>query len=116
LIIGLDFDVGSGGKRLTSVQRQKINMARALLKHSDYVVFNRPLPSLDQRIQIQIAGNIMHSLHKEGHKPAIIWALSNFSLARDFDRVIVFDHGRVVQDGAYEVLMEEDGPLKELLS
>ncbi|MCI1000421.1 ABC transporter ATP-binding protein [Brucellaceae bacterium VT-16-1752] len=116
LIIGLDFDVGSGGKRLTSVQRQKINMARALLKHADYVVFNRPLPSLDQRIQFQIAGNIMHTLHKEGHKPAIIWALSNFSLARDFDRVIVFDHGRVVQDGTYEALMQEDGPLKDLLS
>ena len=44
LSIGMDFDVGSGGKRLTNVQRQKLNVARALLKRADYVIFNRPCP------------------------------------------------------------------------
>lgn len=116
LSIGLDFDVGSGGKRLTSVQRQKINVARALLKHADYVIFSRPLPALDQRIQIQIAENIMQNLHKEGHTPAIIWALSNFPLASNFDRVIVFKGGRLVQDGTYEALLAEGGVFKELVA
>jgi putative ABC transport system ATP-binding protein len=54
LSIGLDFDVGSGGKRLTNVQRQKLNLARALLKRADYLIFNRPLVALDHRIQDQI--------------------------------------------------------------
>lgn len=116
LSIGLDFDVGSGGKRLTSVQRQKINVARALLKHADYVIFSRPLPALDQRIQIQIAENIMQNHHKEGHTPAIIWALSNFHLASSFDRVIVFEGGHLVQDGTYEALLAEGGVFKELVA
>ncbi|MDW6024883.1 ABC transporter transmembrane domain-containing protein [Mesorhizobium sp. BAC0120] len=116
LSIGLDFDVGSGGKRLTSAQRQKINVARTLLKHPDYLICNRPLTALDERRQIQIARNIMKNRHKDGHAPAIIWVLSNFSLASDFDRVIVFDHGRVVQDGTYDALAQEDGMLKKLLS
>ena len=42
--IGLDFNVGAGGKRLTAVQRQKLNLARALVRRSDYYIFNRPLP------------------------------------------------------------------------
>ncbi len=116
LAIGLDFDVGSGGKRLTSVQRQKINVARALLKRADYVIFNRPLPALDQRIQIQIAENIMQNLHKEGHTPAIIWTLSNFPLASNFDRVIVFESGHLVQDGTYETLLKEGGVFRELVA
>ena len=101
LSIGLDFDVGSGGKRLTNVQRQKLNLARALLKRADYVIFNRPLPALDQRVQDQITHNIMQDLHEEGHAPAIIWVLGNSSLANLFDRIIVFDRGTLVEDGTH---------------
>ncbi len=116
LSIGLDFDVGSGGKRLTNVQRQKLNVARALLKRSDYLIFNRPLPALDQRIQDKITHNIMENLHEEGHSPAIIWVLSNTSLAKLFDRVIVFDNGALVEDGTHATLLEKNGVFKQLAS
>ncbi|HMF67273.1 MAG TPA: ABC transporter ATP-binding protein [Phyllobacterium sp.] len=116
LSIGLDFDVGSGGKRLTNVQRQKLNVARALLKRADYVIFNRPLPALDQRVQDQITHNIMEELHEEGHAPAIIWVLSNTALANLFDRVIVFDKGTLVEDGTHATLLKKNGIFKELVS
>ena len=116
LSIGLDFDVGSGGKRLTNVQRQKLNVARALLKRADYVIFNRPLPALDQRVQDQITHNILEELHEEGHAPAIIWVLSNTALANLFDRVIVFDKGTLVEDGTHATLLKKNGIFKELVS
>ncbi|TXR47236.1 ABC transporter ATP-binding protein [Phyllobacterium endophyticum] len=116
LSIGMDFDVGSGGKRLTNVQRQKLNVARALLKRADYVILNRPLPALDQRVQDQITRNIMKDLHEEGHAPAIIWVLSNTALANLFDRVIVFDKGTLVEDGTHATLLEKDGIFRELVS
>lgn len=116
LSIGMDFDVGSGGKRLTNVQRQKLNVARALLKRADYVIFNRPLPALDQRVQDHITHNIMEDLHEEGHAPAIIWVLSNTALANLFDRVIVFDKGTLVEDGTHATLLEKNGIFKELVS
>jgi len=116
LSIGLDFDVGSGGKRLTNVQRQKLNVARALLKRADYVIFNRPMPALDQRVQDQITHNIMEDLHEEGHAPAIIWVLSNTALANLFDRVIVFDKGTLAEDGTHATLLEKNGIFKELVS
>lgn len=116
LSIGLDFDVGSGGKRLTNVQRQKLNVARALLKRSDYLIFNRPLPALDQRVQDKITHNIMENLHEEGHSPSIIWVLSNTNLAKLFDRVVVFDNGALVEDGTHATLLEKNGVFKQLAS
>jgi len=116
LSIGLDFDVGAGGKRLTSIQRQKLNMARVLLKRADYLIFNRPAPSLDHRIQDQIARTVMTELHEEGHSPAIVWVLSNPSLAQLFDRVLVFDSGSLVESGTSTDLLEKNGMFKELLS
>lgn len=116
LSIGMDFDVGSGGKRITNVQRQKLNVARALLKRADYVIFNRPLPALDQRVQDQITHKIMEDLHKEGRPPAIVWVLSNSALANLFDRVIVFDKGTLVEEGTHATLLEKNGIFKELVS
>ncbi|MBB4273085.1 ABC transporter ATP-binding protein [Rhizobium mongolense] len=116
LSIGLEFDVGSGGKRLTMVQRQKLNLARALLKRSDYFIFNRPLPALDQRVQDQIIRKVVQDLHEEGKRPAIIWVLSNARLAEIFDRILLFNRGDLVEAGNYPELSEKNGMFKELLS
>ncbi|SCW45880.1 putative ABC transport system ATP-binding protein [Rhizobium mongolense subsp. loessense] len=116
LSIGLEFDVGSGGKRLTMVQRQKLNLARALLKRSDYFIFNRPLSALDQRVQDQIIRKVVQDLHEEGKRPAIIWVLSNARLAEIFDRILLFNRGDLVEAGNYPELSEKNGMFKELLS
>ncbi|MDM9620315.1 ABC transporter transmembrane domain-containing protein [Rhizobium sp. S96] len=116
LSIGLEFDVGSGGKRLTMAQRQKLNLARALIRRSDYFVFNRPLSALDQRLQDQITHNIVSGLHKEGERPGIIWVLSNAKLAEIFDRILLFDRGTLVEAGNFPELSEQNGMFKELLS
>ncbi|OCJ09183.1 hypothetical protein A6U87_10070 [Rhizobium sp. AC44/96] len=116
LSIGLEFDVGSGGKRLTMAQRQKLNLARALIRRSDYFVFNRPLSALDQRLQDQITHNIVRGLHKEGERPGIIWVLSNAKLAEIFDRILLFDRGTLVEAGNFPELSEQNGMFKELLS
>lgn len=116
LSIGLEFDVGSGGKRLTMVQRQKLNLARALLRRSDYFILNRPLSALDQRVQDQITHNIVNDLHKEGERPTIVWVLSNAKLAEIFDRILLFDRGSLVEAGNFPELSEQNGMFKELLS
>ena len=116
LSIGLDFDVGSGGKRLTNVQRQKLNLGRALLKRADYIICNRPLPALDHRIQDQIARAILTRLDRSEYAPAVVWVLSNPGFAQLFDRVLVFDRGSLVESGTSTDLLEKNGMFKELLS
>jgi putative ABC transport system ATP-binding protein len=116
LSIGLDFDVGSGGKRLTIVQRQKLNLARALLKRPDYMILNRPLLGLDHRFQDQIVRTVLEETGDDGHRPAIVWVLSNPTLAELFDRILVFDHGSLVESGTSNDLLQKNGMFKELLS
>ncbi len=113
--IGLDFQLGTQGKRLTPVQRQKLNLARGLLAHSDYYVFNKPLQGLDARIQDQILRDCLVLLRAEGRQPGIIWVLANPSQSEHFDRVVVFKDGGLVEDGPRDALLAQDGVFKQML-
>ncbi|SEL98916.1 ABC transporter transmembrane domain-containing protein [Xaviernesmea oryzae] len=116
LDIGLDFNVGAGGKRLTIVQRQKLNLARAMIRRSDFYIFNRPLPGLDHRLQDEILRDVMKLVRGSGEHQAIVWVLSNTSLATLFERVLVFDRGLLVEDGHHEDLARKNGVFKQLVA
>ncbi len=116
LDVGLDFNVGSGGRRLTGGQRQKLDVARALLKRPDFLILNRPLSALDQRMQDQVLRNVLEEARRDGHSPAIVWVVTNPAMGMMFDRVAVFDAGQLVEDGTHETLLAGNGIFKELLS
>ena len=68
--VGLDFDIGTGGKRLSESYRQRVLLARALLKNSDMLIVNRGLNSLDSRAQKRIVTKVLHRARgNDGHKP-----------------------------------------------
>jgi putative ABC transport system ATP-binding protein len=114
--LGLSYDVGASGRRLTPVQRHKLSLARALVRRSNYYVFNKPLPGLDRRVQEDIVKNVLQFLQQQDNNPSVIWVLSNTSLSRLFHRVIVFDRGSVVEDGSYETLDEKSGIFRSLVA
>ncbi|MGE3831450.1 MAG: ABC transporter ATP-binding protein, partial [Parvibaculaceae bacterium] len=114
--IGLDFNVGVGGRRLTTAQRQKLQLARALLKRGDFIVLNKALSSVEQRAQEKIASDFFAEAYSNGRKPAIIWVLSNPLLARLFDRVIVLDRGARVEDDKYDTLVQKKGVFSTILA
>jgi putative ABC transport system ATP-binding protein len=116
LDVGLGFNVGVGGRRLTGAQRQKLDVARALLKRADFLIFNRPLSALDQRLQDQILRNVLEEAKRGDRAPAIIWVLTNPAMAKLFDRVVVFNSGELVEDGTHETLLARNGIFKGLLS
>ncbi|ASJ75953.1 ABC transporter transmembrane domain-containing protein [Granulosicoccus antarcticus] len=100
--VGLTFNVGGGGRRLTAAQRQKFNFARALLRRSDYYIFNRPITGVDQKQQEQILRNTLYFLSKQGENPGIVWVLASQVNARYFDRCIAFDDKAIVDDRLLE--------------
>ncbi|MDO1582928.1 ABC transporter transmembrane domain-containing protein [Rhizobium oryzicola] len=116
IALGLSFDIGSGGRRLTLAQRHKLSLARALVRRSDFYILNRPLPGLDRRVQEEIVKAVLDFLREQDNDPTIVWVLSNTSLSRMFHRVIVFDHGRVAEDGTFETLDKESGIFKSLVA
>jgi len=114
--IGLEYNIGSGGKRLTAVQRQKLAVARVLLKRPDYAIFNRPLAALDLRAQEEIIDRVLKELANGPHPTAVIWVVGNPTLARFFERVTVFDQGRLVEDGHPGELAERNGTYARLVA
>ncbi|MGV3548952.1 ABC transporter transmembrane domain-containing protein [Rhizobium sp.] len=116
LAIGLGYNVGAGGRRLTSVQRQKLGLARAVMRRSIHYVFNRPLPGLDHRVQQKIVTNTLELIRRRDADASVVWVLSNTELAKMFDRILVFDKGKLVADGDHSNLVEKSTIFKELVS
>jgi putative ABC transport system ATP-binding protein len=71
---------------------------------------------LDQRVQEQVLRNALDLIHKDGLEATVIWVLSNTSLTDMFDRIVVFDKGKLVEDGTHETLLQKSGIFKELVS
>lgn len=116
LSVGLEFHVGAGGKRLTLAQRQKLALARAILRRSDYFLFNRPLSALDPRTQDQVLRATLAHLRRDGATPGILWVVSQPAMAAQFDQVAVFGEGRLVEEGKPDDLMQKNGIFAELMT
>jgi len=108
---GLAFEVGTGGKRLTTAQRQKVGLARALLKRPDLMISNRGLSALSGQNQAMIVRRVLELAKGSEILPrfAVYWVLASPALAKEFDRVLVFDEGRIAEDGAPQKLLENEG-------
>ena len=114
--IGLDFNIGTGGKRLSETQRQKLHMARALLKQPDFLIVNQALNALDGRLQRKILETVLaRSKGRDGHRFGVIWVPMNLSFAELFDRVLVFENGVLIGDGKPSELSEQSGAYAELI-
>ena len=115
--LGLDFDIGAGGKRLSEAQRQRIVLARTVLKAPDYMIVNRAMNALDRRTQKKLVERMLKLARGENSRPfGIFWALSTSELAEGFDRVLVFDRGRLVEDGRPDELQEQKGAYAALVA
>jgi len=99
---GLAFHAGAGGKRLSTGQRQKLGLARALIKEPDLLVVNGALANLDDQQKTDIVERVL--AFRKGR--ATIWVLTKEDLASRFDRVLAFARGRLVSDRLQEPLRE----------
>ena len=95
--LGLAFDIGSGAKRLSNAQQQKLGLARALLKRPDLLVVNRALAALDANAQDATVTRVLDFARAPGGpRFAVFWVLSHPSSGQWFDRVLRFENGRIV--------------------
>ncbi|HZU90768.1 MAG TPA: ABC transporter ATP-binding protein, partial [Stellaceae bacterium] len=112
MALGLDYPVGTGGSRLTPAQRQKLAIARALLKRPSLIAFNEATAVLDGASEAAILDRVKQELAGV----SLFCSLPRARLAAAFDRVFVMDQGRIVEDGTYRELHQPDGPLAPLLA
>jgi putative ABC transport system ATP-binding protein len=96
--VGLDFDVGTGGKRLTGVQRQKLGLGRALLKQPSLLVVNNATAGLDAASQERIVDNVLAARAGRG----VVWTTDRHDLAERFQREVVIRHHRIAEQKKYK--------------
>ncbi len=111
MAIGLDFEVGSKGDRLSGGQKQKLAIARAFLKDAPILIMDEATASLDNTSQARIQ-NILETDFK-GRK-TVIAVIHRLDLTPAYDRIIVLKAGRIVEQGTYDELMARKGDFYEL--
>ncbi len=96
--LGLSFDVGSGAKRLSLAQQQKVSLARALIKRPDLLVVNRALTALDANAQDATVTRVLDFARGLGDPGmTVFWVLGHPGSGQWFDRVLTFENGRIAK-------------------
>ena len=91
--VGLDYPVGIGASRLTAAQRQKLGLARAVLKRPDILVLEEATAVLDAAGQARVRAN----LFEEFRDRALIWMMHDVNLEEGFDHWLEMEDGKVVE-------------------
>ncbi|NKB55688.1 MAG: ATP-binding cassette domain-containing protein [Alphaproteobacteria bacterium] len=111
MLTGLDFQAGIGGARLSQGQRQKVVIARSLLRQPDLLILNEATATLDAVSQNRIMENILRVRRDQG----VVWILNRVPDAQQFSKVVVLKSGRVLETGTYDELITAGGEFQTLL-
>ncbi len=102
---GYDTWIGERGVKLSVGQRQRISIARVLLKDPPIVLFDEATSNIDTETEVKIR-EALNELTK-GRTTIII--AHRLSTIQDVDRIVVVAQGRVVEDGTHDVLLDKGG-------
>jgi ATP-binding cassette subfamily B protein len=100
------------GQSLSGGQRQRIAIARALLRSRPVLILDEATSALDN---IREAG-VLASLAAMKVKPIVIMVAHRLTTLRAADRILVFENGRIVQEGSYDQLLNVSGVFKQMVN
>ncbi len=111
LPLGMRTIVGERGVKLSGGQRQRIAIARAFLKDAPLLLLDEATSSLDSESEEAIR----EALGRLMNGRTVIAIAHRLSTVRNFDRIVVLQTGKVVQDGPPDRLMRDEGLYRQLV-
>jgi ATP-binding cassette subfamily B protein len=109
---GLQTMVGDRGIKLSGGQRQRIAIARAFLKDAPILLLDEATAALDSESEEAIR----EALSRLMRGRTVIAIAHRLATLRNFDRVIMLQGGKIIEDGKPESLMQGQGPYRELVT
>ncbi|HSJ98324.1 MAG TPA: ABC transporter ATP-binding protein [Myxococcota bacterium] len=105
LPLGYDTPLGERGAKLSTGQRQRLSLARAVLKDAPVLLLDEPTASLDAETEARVLRN----LAAWGRGRAILVVTHRLSTVRHAQRIAVLDHGHLVEQGSHDELLARPG-------
>ncbi|MDH3510078.1 MAG: ABC transporter ATP-binding protein/permease [Gammaproteobacteria bacterium] len=107
---GANTMVGERGLKLSGGEKQRVSIARAILKRPPILVFDEATSSLDSKSEQAI----LASLRELSEKHTSLVIAHRLSTVIDADKIIVLDHGEIVEEGSHEKLLADNQHYAEL--
>jgi ATP-binding cassette subfamily B protein len=104
---GLDTVIGEAGVKVSGGEKQRLSIARALLRKPDILVFDEATSALDSLTEEEITATIREVSDQTSHMTILI--AHRLSTIRHADRIYVLERGHIIEQGKHEDLIEEKG-------
>ena len=108
--MGMNTVISEGAGGISGGQKQRLMIARAIAPKPEILLFDEATSALDNLTQKQVSEALDHL-----HCTRIVIA-HRLSTIQNCDRILVLDHGKIIEDGTYEELIEKKGFFAELVA
>ena len=112
LELGLESPVEQGGTNFSGGQRQRLCIARAIIKEPDVYVFDDSFSALDFKTDAALR----HALKDETEDAIVVIVAQRISTVMDADLIVVLDNGKVVGKGTHESLIKDNETYLEIMN
>ena len=102
---GYDTVIGEAGGTLSGGERQRLSIARAMLKNAPIVILDEATANVDPENEKEL----MEAVGELTHEKTVIMIAHRLKTVRHARQILVLDKGRIVQQGAHDVLMAQEG-------
>lgn len=108
---GYETIVGERAARLSGGQAQRLALARAFLKNSDFLILDEPTSSLDPQVERQIS----QSIRKLVENKTVLLIAHRLRTVKKADQIVIIDDGKIVETGTHTELLDKKGAYSKMV-